>query len=140
MTSEHLQRLAAARQLKAEAPARAEIEGLLRSGRTRLRDAGVASLSLESRFDLAYSAAHSLSLAALRCHGYRSENRYIVFQCLPHTLGMPTEQWRVLALCHERRNAAEYSGEFKVDERLFGELLKVAHIVLGKVSELPLPK
>lgn len=52
-------------------------------GRVRLKDAANATLGLESRFDLAYNAAHALSLAALRWHGYRSENRYLVFQTLP---------------------------------------------------------
>ena len=59
-----------------------------------------------------------MSLAALRWHGYRSENRYLVFQCLQHTLGLVAEQWRVLALSHERRNAAQYEGHFNVDEKL----------------------
>jgi len=74
--------------LKAEPPDRREFEGLKRSGHARLRDAKNRSLSIESRFDLAYNAAHSLCLAALRWHGYRPEHRYIVFQLLPHTLGL----------------------------------------------------
>lgn len=73
--------------LKPESPDAAEIAGLLRTGRARLADAGNASLALESRFDLAYNAAHALCLAALRATGYRAANRYIVFQVLPHTLG-----------------------------------------------------
>jgi hypothetical protein len=80
-----------------------------------------------------------LSLAALRWHGYRSENRYLVFQCLQHTLGLGPEQWRVLALSHERRNAAQYEGHFNVDEKLMAELLKVADAVLAKVIALPPP-
>jgi hypothetical protein len=59
---------------------------------------------LESRFDLAYNAAHGLCLAALRWHGYRSNYRYIVFQVLPHTLGVEPSVWRVLANCHDVRN------------------------------------
>ena len=82
MTSGSLERLASARQLKAEPPSRKEFEGLLRLGRTRLEGARKPDLALESRFDLGYGAAHALSLAALRWHGYRSENRYTVFQCL----------------------------------------------------------
>jgi hypothetical protein len=66
----------------------------------RLRDAENATPSLESRFDLAYNAAHALSLAALRWHGYRSENRYLVFQCLEHTIGLEKPQWRVLDQAH----------------------------------------
>ena len=77
--------------LLAEAPDAAEFAGLLRSGRARLTDARNAALSLESRFDLAYNAAHALCLAALRRQGYRPRNRYIVFQVLPHTLGLGPE-------------------------------------------------
>jgi len=93
-------------------------------------------LAVESCFDLAYNAAHALSLAALRRQGYRSENRYIVFQCLPHTLGIGPEHWRVLALAHERRNAAEYTGVLQADDQLLTDLLRVADLVLAKLNEL----
>jgi hypothetical protein len=56
--------------LSPEPPDQAEIDGLLRSGRARLVDAKNLALSLESRFDLAYNAAHALCLAALRRNGY----------------------------------------------------------------------
>src|SRR5512138_34598 len=115
---EELDNLVRVRKLKAEPAEAEEIGGLLRSGLVRLKDAGNASLSLESRFDLAYNAAHALSLAALRWHGYRSENRYLVFQTLAHTLGIAPEVWRVLALCHQRRNLAEYEGHLEVDDQL----------------------
>jgi len=46
----------------------------------------------------AYNAAHVGALATFRWHGYRSENRYIVFQCLIHTLGWPANRWRVFVL------------------------------------------
>lgn len=49
--------------------------GLQRTGIARLRDAQNSALALESRFDLAYNAAHALCLAALRRTGYRSGNR-----------------------------------------------------------------
>jgi hypothetical protein len=58
------------RQLKAEPAAQAEIDGLMRSGHARLKDAQFKGLSLDSRFDLAYNAAHAFSLAALRWHGH----------------------------------------------------------------------
>jgi hypothetical protein len=72
--------------LRREAPDRAEYDGLLRSGRVRLADAANPANSIESRCDLAYNGAHALCLAALRRQGYRSGNRYVVFQALPHTL------------------------------------------------------
>lgn len=94
-----------------------EFSGLLRSGEARLNDATNISLAAESRFDLAYNAAHSLSLAALRWHGYRSGNRYLVFQVLPHILGVGPEVWRVLGKCHDCHNVAEYEGYFEIDEQ-----------------------
>jgi len=76
-------------------------------------------------------------LAALRHRGYRSDNRYVVFQTLPHTLGLPTSTWRVLAKSHERRNLAEYEGVLDVDERLFSDLMEAAQDVLKSVRALP---
>lgn len=115
--------------LRAEAPDAAELAGLLRSGLARLHDAGNISLSLESRFDLAYNAAHALCLAALRRKGYRASNRYIVFQVLPHTLGLGPEVWRVLDKCHNTRNLGEYEGLLEVDERLVEGLVQATRAV-----------
>lgn len=126
-------------QLKAESPAQAEVNGLVHSGQVRLKDAGNASLGLESRFDLAYNAAHALALAALRWHGYRSENRYLVFQTLQHTLKLSPEQWRVLDQAHRKRNVAEYEGDLDVDEALLAALIRVATEVEKRVTGLGSP-
>ena len=60
-----LDNLVRIKQLKAEEPAQAELDGLVRSGFARLHDAMVQTLSLDGRFDLAYNGAHAFSLAAL---------------------------------------------------------------------------
>lgn len=120
--------------LVAEAPNELEIAGLLRSGRVRLSDAGGPALSLESRFDLAYNAAHALCLAALRRQGYRARHRYIVFQVLPHTLGLGPEVWRVLAKAHDLRNLAEYEGHMDVDQRLVDALLAACKATLEAIN------
>lgn len=122
--------------LKAEPPATSELTGLLRSGNVRLADAEREALSIESRFDLAYNAAHAFSLAALRWHGYRSENRYLVFQSLTHTLNLPSAQWRVLDDAHRKRNFAEYEGDIEVDEALLAALLRVTNEVAERVRAL----
>ncbi len=116
-------------QLKSEAYALSEITGLRFSGQARLKDAANMMLSFESRFDLAYNAAHALSLVALRLKGYRSDNRYVVFQALQHTLGIPASIWRVLAKAHEIRNIAEYEGAIDVDELLLAGLINAARHV-----------
>jgi hypothetical protein len=109
--------------LREEPPDEQETRGLLRTGTARLHDAQNPALALESRFDLAYNAAHALSLAALRRKGYRAGNRYIVFQVLPHTLGLGPEVWRVLDKCHNTRNLSEYEGLLEVDDRLVADLV-----------------
>jgi hypothetical protein len=115
--------------LKAEPPDPTEITGLLRTGSARLTDATKPTLALESRFDLAYNAAHALCLAALRMKGFRPDKRYIVFQALPHTLALGPEIWRVLDLCHNKRNLGEYEGLLDVDERLVADLIKATQQV-----------
>jgi hypothetical protein len=123
--------------LQREAPDAKEFTGLLKSGERRLADAQRLENSLESRFDLAYNAAHALCLAALRRAGYRSSKRYIVFQALPHTLGLGPEVWRVLDRAHSERNRSEYEGDLSVDERLLGELIKACEAVLDALRRLP---
>ncbi len=125
--------------LKKEPGVQSEIDGLISSGAARLRDANNAQLSYESRFDPAYNAAHALSLAALRHHGYRSDNRYIVFQALPHTIGLVAAQWRILAKTHDKRNLAEYEGHFETDEQLLTDMLSAAELVRKAVAKLKLP-
>lgn len=136
MPRPQLENLVRIGQLKTESAAESELDGLIRSGIRRLADAERNELSLDSRFDLAYNAAHALALAALRFRGYRSESRYLVFQCLQHTIDLPREQWRVLDQAHRKRNLAEYEGEMDVDEQLVAALLRVAREVAKRVDRL----
>lgn len=106
------------------------------SARIRLNDARNTSIAVESRFDLAYNAAHALSLAALRWSGYRSDNRYLVFQALEHTLKLDPADGRLLAHCHQRRNVIEYEGALFEDPRLLAELIEVASRLLAAVAGL----
>lgn len=76
-------------------------------------------------------------LAALRWHGCRSDNRYLVFQALPHTLGLPAPVWRVLAKAHEVRKRAEYEGHFDADPQLPRSLMEAAEAVRAAVAALP---
>ncbi len=136
MPNEKLENLVKIRQLKAEEASPEEIAGLLRSGIVRLEDSKNKDPNRESRFDLAYNAAHALSLAALRAAGYRSENRYLVFQCTQYTLNIEPEQWRVLDQAHRKRNLAEYEGDIDVDDQLLGALIRVVELIAGKLREV----
>ena len=82
-------------QLKAEPRNPAELRRLLTMAQTRLADARLAGVSPEGRFISAYNAAHAASLAALRWHGFRSENRYENAEQVP---GIQTCERRVFSI------------------------------------------
>lgn len=122
--------------LSPEPPDAKEFAGLRKGGLARLKDAANKGLSLEGRFDLAYNAAHALCLAALRNRGYRPKNRYVVFQVLPHTLGLGAEVWRVLAKSHHLRNKGAYEGDLDIDDRILADLLAACGVVAKALDAL----
>lgn len=136
MSSTSFENLVKANLIKLEPANQQEITGLFESGKARLKDASHNFLSEESRFDLAYNAAHAFSLAALRIKGYRSNNRYVVFQALPLTLGVGPEVWRVLSKCHDKRNLAEYEGHWEMDERLLNDLIHATQVLQSLLMKL----
>ncbi len=123
-------------QLKAEPRNDREVTRMLAMAQTRLSDAKLNKLSLEGRFTSAYNAAHAAALAALRWHGYRSENRYTVFQCLTHTLGWPANRWRVLDAAHQKRNLAEYEGYLDIEESTVAEMCALVQNLIADVQNL----
>lgn len=131
-----LDNLVRAGQLKMEARNELEITRMLAMARTRLADARLVHVSAEGRFMSAYTAGHAAALAALRWHGYRSENRFTVFQCLTHTLGWSASQWRVLDAAHQKRNLAEYEGYLEVEESTIAELCALVNVLIGDVQRL----
>jgi hypothetical protein len=138
LATDPLANLARIGQLKIEARNPAEVSRMLRLAKTRLADAQLAGVSVDGRFSSCYGAGHAAALAALRWHGYRSENRFTVFQCLPHTLGWPAHRWRVLDAAHQKRNLAEYEGYLDIQESMVLELLAVVRELITDVERLTL--
>lgn len=136
MSQQALDNLVRIGQLKAEPRNAAEVGRMLVMARTRLADSRLETLSAEGRFTSAYNAAHAAALAALRWHGYRSENRYTVFQCLTHTLGWAAPRWRVLDSAHQKRNLAEYEGFLEVEESTIEELSALVDELIDEVTQL----
>ena len=136
MSQPELENLVRIGQLKAEPRNTLEATRMLDMARTRLADAKLSKLSLEGRFTSAYNAAHAAALAALRWHGYRSENRYTVFQCLTHTLGWPPSRWRVFDAAHQKRNLAEYEGYLDVEESTVAEMCELVAQLVNDVQIL----
>lgn len=123
-------------QLKAEPRNDDEAGRLLAMARVRLTDAHLESISPEGRFSSAYNAAHAAALAALRWQGYRSGDRYIVFQCLVHTLGWAASRWRVLDAAHRKRNLAEYEGFVEFEDSAIGELSNLTAELIKDVAAM----
>ena len=136
MSTKNLDNLVKTGGLKAGTATDDEVRGLVNRGLVKIADCKHPNLSTESRFDIAYNAAHALCLAALRHAGYRSENRYLVFQCAQHTIGLEPEYWRVLSNAHNERNIAEYEGDIVINEQLLAALIRVLDIVAERVLEL----
>ena len=136
MTFRELNNLVRIGQLKSEPFDQNEFDGLLASAKRRLQDASVQELSEEGRFISAYNAAHAASVAALRWHGYRSSQRYQVFQCLGHTLNLDDTTIRVLIHCHQQRNLAEYEGYLEFSQKLMDELMQLAADLITRVEDL----
>jgi len=136
MTLESLENLVRVKQLKAEPPDQNEFDGMVKSAKRRLQDSQIEALSEDSQFSLAYGAAHALALAAMRWHGYRSDNRYLVFQCLKHIVGLENAKWRVFDKCHKQRNLAEYEGHLEMTPQLLQELIKLTEELLTLVENL----
>ena len=112
---------------------------MLTAARSRLKDAQNEDLDSDSRFDLAYGAAHRLALAALRREGYRSENRITVFQTLVHTLGTSAADVQIFLKAHNERNLAEYEGRLEIDEKLVADLIRCTKTVEAAVAKLDPP-
>ncbi len=132
-----LENLVKINKLKRESPDKREFSGMVQAGKLKLKDAQIEGLSEDSQFSLAYSAAYAFSLAALRWHGYRSDSRYLVFQCLGHTLGLSKAKWRILDKCHNTRNLAEYEGHLEVNPQLLKELVVICNELEQLVNDLP---
>lgn len=140
MGSSELENLVRIGSLQRDAALQSEIDGLIASAEAWLGDSVKASNRLETRFTLAYGAAHALALAALRRAGYRSTSRYLVFQTVEHTLGLPATTCRLLAKAHKVRNRGEYEGVFDLDDRLVTDLIAAARALLGALRGAPMPE
>jgi hypothetical protein len=140
MSKQELDNLVRINKLKLEPGRRTEFEGMLRSARARLTDAQNESIDTDSQFDLACGAAHRLASAALRQHGYRSEDRITVFQALVHTVGTDRADVQIFLKAHNERNLAEYEGRMEIDERLLADLIRCTKKLAAAVAKLEPPK
>jgi hypothetical protein len=112
MTLQNLQRIG---KIKDHAPTAAEVQRLLVAIDRNLADAGVDSISDETRFDAAYKAVMQCALVAMLAAGYRPAtnepgHHQTMIQSLPLTLGVANDAWVVLDALRRQRNANDYTG------------------------------
>jgi hypothetical protein len=112
MTLQNLQRIG---KIKEHAPTAAEVQRLLVAIDRNLADAAVASISDETRFDVAYKAVMQCALVAMLAAGYRPAtnepgHHQTMIQSLPLTLGVANDAWVVLDALRRQRNANDYTG------------------------------
>jgi len=91
------------------------IQKLLQAADSSLKDASIAALSNETRFDVAYKAVMQLANAALQANGFRTltsvpGHHQTMIQSLPKTIGLPRERMIELDTLRKQRNLADYSG------------------------------
>lgn len=134
--SKNLENLVNVGQLKQEPKDQKEFDSLVLASQGRFKDCQNQDLSDGSRFDLAYAAAFGFSLAALRWHGFRPSNRYIVFQSLNQTIDLSTPKIAILGKCHEKRNKSQYEGLYEVESSLLLGLIQILKDLETQVSSL----
>ncbi len=120
MGKQELDNLVRIGNLKAEPASKKEFDGMIASARRSLTDAQNESIETDSQFTLAYGAAHSFALAALR-------------------LGTENADIQIFLKAHNERNLAEYEGRIDIDEKLLADLVSCTKKLELAVSKLTPP-
>ncbi|MDX3775591.1 DNA-binding protein [Chromatiaceae bacterium AAb-1] len=106
------------------------IQRLIAAAERNIRDAGLAALSNENRFDVAYKAIMQLANAALQKAGFRTltskpGHHQTMLQSLVKTVGIDSDTLIVLDALRKQRNIADYSGDL-VEEAAVTECIQQA--------------
>lgn len=112
---------------------------LLASAERNIKDAAIAALSPENRFDAAYKAIMQCAMLGLWANGYRTSTSQpghlqTAIQALPKTMGLPQETVIVLDALRKRRNLNDYEGD-SVSDSAVAECLQQAHALLAYTRE-----
>ena len=119
-------------------PDNAAIQRLLEASQRNIKDAEIAALSNETRFDTGYKAIMQLANAALQASGFRTltskpGHHQTLIQSLVKTVGIETDRMIVLDALRKQRNVTDYSGDL-VEDAAVAECLKQARHLLETVT------
>ena len=136
--NEELENLVKIRRLKKEPASRVEFEGM--SAPHEDFFGMPATRTWKRRADLIWPMVPATdSRSLLRRQGYRSENRYTVFQSLVHTVGTDRVDVQIFSRAHNARNLAEYEGRSEIDKQFLVELIRCATTLEKAVAKLDPP-
>ena len=112
-----------------------EIARYLGKIRRKIADSRKASISLDSRFDIAFEGLLQIALAALRANGYRTTSeaghQQLAIQLLPKSIGIDPSEIRTLDEYRKKRSLGLYEADFDPSE----EEVKAVTGALGKLLE-----
>jgi hypothetical protein len=138
MSKAELENLVVIGRLKREPSARNEYSGMLSAARVRLKDARNEGLDPDSRFDLAYGAAHRLAMAALRREGYRSQNRITVFHACTHACNQRNRR-ADLSQGSQRAEPCRVPGPLGHRAKLRADLIRCTNALDAAIAKLDPP-
>ncbi|HEX5435363.1 MAG TPA: DNA-binding protein [Candidatus Angelobacter sp.] len=123
--------------LKREPTSRDEIRGLLAIVVRDLKDANVAAISDDRRFEAGFNAARTLANAALRASGYRTSTQpghhQKTIESLELTIQADTGLINRLRAFSRKRNAASYDSAGTVSKQELEAVIKTAAELESKV-------
>lgn len=121
---------------KADADAQ-ELARYLAKIRRKLADCRQGSISLDSRFDLAFEALLQIALAALRANGYRTTSaaghQQMAIQVLPKSIGIDAGEVRVLDEYRKKRSAGLYQADFDPSEAEVSAVVRAVQRLLERL-------
>ncbi len=136
MTLENLLKIG---QLKEHTATAADVQKMLAAARRNLKDAALAQISGETRFDCAYKAIMQCALVAMWTNGYRPStnlpgHHQTLIQALTLSLGLAPERVFILDALRKKRNLNDYSGD-PIEDAAVNQCLSEANDLLNQVDQ-----
>lgn len=117
---------------------RDEVARYLAKIRRKLEDSKKSSISLDSRFDIAFEALLQIALAALRINGYRTTteagHQPLAIQLLPKSLGIEPGELRALDEYRKKRSIGLYEADFDPSESEVKAVIRTVERLLEKLT------
>ncbi|MEK6243282.1 MAG: DNA-binding protein [Pseudomonadota bacterium] len=115
-----------------------EISRYLAKIRRKLEDSKKSSISLDSRFDIAFEALLQIALAAIRVNGYRTTtgagHQQLAIQLLPKSLGIESGEIRALDEYRKKRSIGLYEADFDPSESEVKAVIRSVEKLLEKLT------